>query len=372
MDGNAKKKILLGICDIGNGHVSRQKCIIEELAKCNVEIVLAVTANSMPYFNSVFPDLKKVLIRIPWIFCNNVGVDFNKTLIKYKKDKKDQFKSFLQFASVVQKCFEGEVPDFIISDYEPNVAQFAYSMNIPLICMEQQSKFLFLDNVPIDGITINEEIARLSYFFPKVDYRYISSFFPIEMTDKLHATIIPPILKKLSRKENDKSKVVVYFSPYSSDIRQFLHVLNMLKRRSDYKFVIYSKCNFKSYQNCENFIFKKFGEEFNEDISDCSFIISSSGHQLISEAISLEIPLLIYSFSTYEQRYNAKMVEKYGLGKRIEKFEETEFSDFLEYLECYRENMKHFKDKYWKGSWNEILMSELRKRYGIYYIQPER
>ena len=40
-------KIILGVCDIGNGHISRQKCIIKELLKCNVELVLAVALLSV-------------------------------------------------------------------------------------------------------------------------------------------------------------------------------------------------------------------------------------------------------------------------------------------------------------------------------------
>lgn len=363
------KKVVLGVCDIGNGHISRQTCIIEELKKCNVELVLAVTTNSIMYFNEVFPDIKKVLINIPWIFCNNDGVDFVETLKKYNKSRKDQFKAFLQFAANVQKCFDGGIPDLVISDYEPNVAQFAYALNIPLICMEQQSKYLYIDNVELDGLTINEEIARLRYFFPKVEHRYISSFFSVEKRDKDSATIFPPILKHLSKKETDKSKVVIYFSPYTSDTNKFKSILEMVKNQNDYNFVIYSKCEFEQYYEQPNKTFKKIGKSFNDDISDCSFIISSSGHQLISESISLSIPLLIYSFPTYEQRYNAKMVEEYKLGKRIVKFEENEFVEFTKKLDYYRENMEIFKGKYWKSSWNDILMNDLKDRFGIMYSE---
>ncbi len=52
------KKILLGVCDIGNGHTNRQKCIIKELLKCNVELVLALTENSTKNFDSEFPEIK--------------------------------------------------------------------------------------------------------------------------------------------------------------------------------------------------------------------------------------------------------------------------------------------------------------------------
>ncbi len=364
-----KKRVVLGICDIGNGHISRQKCIIEELMKCKVELVLAVTPNSIMYFNRVFPNIKKILINIPWIFCNNIGVDFEGTLKKYIKNRKDQFKSFLQFAANVQKCFGGKVPDLVISDYEPNVAQLAYAMNVPLICMEQQSKFLYLDNVELGDLTINEEIARLKYFFPKVDHRYISSFFPIKAGDNANVTILPPILKRLSKREIDKSKVVVYFSPYTSDTDKFERILEMVKNFTDYRFMIYSQCDFERYQNSPNMVFKRLGDSFNDDISDCSFIISSSGHQLISESICLDIPLLIYSFPTYEQRYNAKMVEEYQLGKRMERFDEAELLEFTSKLDDYRENMEMFKRKHWKTSWNDILMSDLKERFGITYSE---
>ena len=33
------KKVLIGICGIGNGHINRQKLIIDELLKYDVEIV---------------------------------------------------------------------------------------------------------------------------------------------------------------------------------------------------------------------------------------------------------------------------------------------------------------------------------------------
>ena len=56
------KKILLGVCDIGNGHISRQKCIIKELLKCNVELILAVTDNSIRKFDYEFPEIEKIMM----------------------------------------------------------------------------------------------------------------------------------------------------------------------------------------------------------------------------------------------------------------------------------------------------------------------
>ena len=55
-----------------------------------------------------------VEINIPWIFCNDKGVDYVKTLEKYKENKNDQFLSFLNFAVQIEKIFNGK-PDLVLA-----------------------------------------------------------------------------------------------------------------------------------------------------------------------------------------------------------------------------------------------------------------
>jgi uncharacterized protein (TIGR00661 family) len=253
-----------------------------------------------------------------------------------------------------------------MTDYEPNVAQFAYAMNIPLICMEQHAKFLYLEKEEIDGLTPIEEVARLRFLFPKVDYRFISSFSPIRIGENEGVTVLPPIIRKTKKNKIDQSKVVVYFSPYSNDTKQFERVLEMLTERREYRFIIYSELQFRSYEKFPHFVFKGIGKEFIDDISDCCCIISSAGHQLISEAISLDTPVLVYCFSTYDQKYCAKKVEEYQLGKVIKRFDKKEIDDFLNDLELYRRNMIAFRKQYWTASWEDMMMNVLNEKYGIH------
>ena len=46
------------------------------------------------------------------------------------------FYEFLCFSMDVGKNFLG-VLDLVITDYEPNVVQYSYANDIPLICIEQ-------------------------------------------------------------------------------------------------------------------------------------------------------------------------------------------------------------------------------------------
>lgn len=345
------KKILVGICGIGNGHVNRQINVIRELVNGGNRVVVAVPKIKNSFFDLEFPDIEKININIPWIACNSRGIDYDICIEKYNEGKIDQFKAFLEFSKKVEMIFNGK-PDFIISDYEPNVAQYAYAANIPLICMEQQSKFLYLKPINIKDHSINEEIYRLNYFFPKVDYRIISSFFPFE-TKKQNIFLLPPIINDFSLQSKISNKGIVYFSPYCNDKNVFINILKMIKNFENINFYIYTNLDFSEYENNSNFIFSKFNENFKKDLSDSSFIISSSGHQLISECIYNEIPMYLFSLDTYEQNYNCMMVEEYNLGKRINNYSEKEFEEFYQNKSSYISNIKNYKQEFWISSWKE-------------------
>ena len=157
-------KILIGICGIGNGHLSRQTNVINLLMNNHHEIVIATTKNNINYFEKKFSNFKVLEISIPWIACNSKGIDFVTSMNRYNEGNIDQFSEFLNFSINVEKAFSG-VPDLVITDYEPNVAQYSYAIDKPLICMEQQSKFLYLDEMKISNYSILEERKELIIFF---------------------------------------------------------------------------------------------------------------------------------------------------------------------------------------------------------------
>lgn len=356
--------ILIGVCGIGNGHLSRQKVVIDSLLCCNTNIVIATTSRNKSTFQNFYPNIKVVTIQIPWIICEANGIDFYKTLNYYGSVKTDYYKSFLEFSIEVLKCFNDKLPDLIISDYEPNVAQFSYAVNRPLICMDQQSKFLFTPKDHSIKISEEDEISRLRFFFPKVNTRFVSSFFNIKC-DWSDTVILPPILKNVIRTNIDDKKVLVYFSPYSSNKNEFNRIMQLISNHKDLLCKVYTDLDFNKYKNCSNIEFKKFGSDFDKDLTNCKCIISSSGHQLISEAINNEIPLYIFPFNTYEQHYNCNMVEKLGLGKKIILCNNKEFDDFLSNIDEYKNKMKLHKTIYWKNDWKKLFLTEMNTRYGV-------
>ena len=58
------KKVLIGICGIGNGHVNRQICVIKKLLNDGMKIVVATTKEKEKMINEVFPDIVVLNINI--------------------------------------------------------------------------------------------------------------------------------------------------------------------------------------------------------------------------------------------------------------------------------------------------------------------
>lgn len=359
------KKILIGICGIGNGHINRQRQIIDKLLDYNVEIVIAITENCYNYFNDLYPTIKKIVVHVPWIFCDNQGIDFVKTQKKYLSDNIDYYKTFLDFAVKIKEAFNGDNPDIVFTDYEPNVAQFSYAIDKPLICLDQHSKFLILPSNEIDGFSINIERSRLLYFFPKAHKRYVSSFYEIKSNNDFNIQLLPPIIKNIPKKSVIKNKVLVYFSTYSNSSKYYSKILDLIKNYPLYEFYIYTNLKFPKYKKYKHLKFKEISSDFDIDLSDCNCIISSSGHQLISEAISLGIPLYIFPLDTFDQNYCCHIVNNNEWGKKMIACDKAEFEDFLKNIEKYRKNMLSYVNAHWKTNWEEILFNSLETDFGL-------
>lgn len=355
------KRILLGICGAGYGHINRQRLIIERLINYNVILVLAVPNFRKTYFEKLFPDVKVVSYFSPWVVFNESGVDFEKTKKQYSNDKVDYYYEFLEFSERVEEAFDYRKPDYVMTDYERNVAQYSYAVNKPLISLDQHSKFLALPTKNINNVSIERDTNMLNYFFPKVDKRFVSSFFPIKDSEEYNIEAIPPIVRDIRRSNIDKKKIVIYFSTYSSNEKMHIDILDLVKNLDDFQFKIYTECDFSEYSQFKHLQFYEISDEFHKDLADCCLIISSAGHQLISEAINAEIPLYLFSLDTFDQNYCCHIVEKYSLGRGFSSYDREEFYDVIKNLSVYSNAMIAYKKEHWTSKWDEVLFKKLEQ-----------
>lgn len=352
------KKILMGVCNLGNGHINREKLLIKLFDDLGYKICI-VTANINDFCGEEYKNMKIIYCPVPWIATNNKGINFKECLKKY--DGQDYYKTFLNMSIEVEEYFRG-IPNIVVTDYEPNVAKYAYARNIKLINLEQQSKYLYLDNVNINDISLEEEKSRLLYFFPKSDLKIISSFFPFENKIKDNYICVPPIIDKEKLLKNEGNFVLVYCSPYGDKDYYWLFekIMEMISRIKNLDFIVYSNYSFDKYKN-DNIRIFKFNDNFKKDLSKCKFVISTSGHQLISECIYLDKPMLLTNFNTYEQNYNKKQVLHYNLGKEITNFNEKDIYSFIEDLDKYKNNIIEYKNKYYGTDWKDSIANKINE-----------
>jgi uncharacterized protein (TIGR00661 family) len=325
------KKIVYGICGIGNGHLYRQLPLMEKLLLEGDQILIFTYGSALDYLNNKYhnnPMMKIVEVWVPYYVGNKTGLDFIKTAAVNKEHAHKYILNFEAF-KIAQEWI-GK-PDLVISDYEPNAAQYGYSVGSYVVTLDQQSKYL-LETFPkeLNGHSYQDEIARLNMFFPQATARIACSFFAVPENTEKSIMIVPPILrpgivaikKNKDNKSNSNKKYIVYLTAqhgYLQDISEIMVILNKVAKEKAIKFSVFlPKEHFQTAFACgqsKNInVYEHGSKVFEQELSNCLGIVSTAGHSLLSEAMYLGIPVYALPLPLYEQQLNAYIINQYGFG----------------------------------------------------------
>ncbi|HEY4484458.1 MAG TPA: glycosyltransferase family protein [Candidatus Paceibacterota bacterium] len=365
-----KTKILYGICGIGNGHIYRQLPIIDHFAK-GCEIMIFAHGASYNFYTEYFKDnasVRIVWVAVPFYVGAKDGLNFKVTAETFLDREQDVFKTNCLALDRAQK--ELDKPDLVITDYEPISAQYAYARNVPLITIDQQSKYLCGDFPrELGGFTFEDEIARLRMFFPRVDARIACSFFNVPIKDNPdNVSVYPPILKdsiiQLHRDPISNS-FLVYISAareYGQTAENIVEILALQKNSKFHLFMPESEGFVSEYP--PNISIYKHGDPIFLDIVErCSGIISTAGHSLLSEAMYLGIPVYAIPVSPYEQHMNAKVISENSFGVAYPKIDSKQLEYFIENIPKFEKMIKSGKNILLKGVGQKEIISFIEKNY---------
>jgi uncharacterized protein (TIGR00661 family) len=284
-------KILYGICGIGNGHLYRQLPLIEHLLKNYHNIMFFAYGNSLEYLQEKYKDNAQVSIVevwVPYYVGNDKGLDFKATQEINIPNNFD--KNLIAF----QKAQEWlGSPDLVITDYEPNAAQYGYAHNALVVTLDQQSKYL-CESFPTElgGTSYRDEVQRLRMFFP-VAKRVACSFF--KAPENKDVTLIPSIIREEIRNIKNTSELdyLVYISAqkgYPQTMNEMMKVLAQNKEHFHVFLPTYLMSEIFEVPNNVT-VYKQGHKEFEQRLKTCKGIIATSGHGLLSEAMHLGIPV---------------------------------------------------------------------------------
>ncbi len=205
---------------------------------------------------------------------------------------------------------DGFKPQLVISDFESWAALYALNHRLPVISIDniQIINRCRHDKSITKGLDFRIARGAVKMKVPGAYHYLISSFFFPPVRRK-RTTLVPPILRpeviKAQREPGDH--VLVYLRAVTTS------ELTSVLRKLPYSFRLYGLKDGVSEGNIEHRPFSEDG--FLDDLRTARAVIAGGGFSLMSEAVSLHVPLLSIPIEhQFEQELNARYLEQLGYG----------------------------------------------------------
>ncbi len=334
-------RIAYGVMGYGRGHAMRSGAVLPSLM-AEHEVTVFAGADAYDVLAPNFPT-----VRIPIIgyaYNERGGHSTSRTLSRNFAPMSD-----LLFggagSALVEKEFRERGIDLVISDSEAWTHRAAQKLKIPRISYDHVGIIAYCKpHFPPD--------LRLLGMRDAIGYRalmgiperiLISSFYPAEPAyPNMH--IVGPMLRPevLKVQPRDGKFLLAYFNKGE---HQYLPHIDRALRLLDLPVVVYGT-PFRGQS--ENLDFRAPSNEgFIRDLASCKAVLSTAGNQLIGEAIHFGKPILALPEEAFEQRLNAFMIERMGVGMRGDRHRLTpsDIDRFMGNYEYHRSNMReHARD----------------------------
>ncbi|KKP95878.1 MAG: hypothetical protein US13_C0002G0188 [candidate division TM6 bacterium GW2011_GWE2_36_25] len=363
------KNIVVGVCGIGNGHCNRQLPIISTLLEQNHQITILTYGDGLSFFKNKFGQHKNVtiiLVANPYFVGCPQGLDFEKTALSSKNNV-----DFNHINSQAMHLLSQKIgtPDLVISDYEMVAAQYAYAKQVPLLTLDQQSKYLVGKfEATLNKTSYIDEIERLNLFFPLAAKRIATSFFKVEKINNKEVEVLPSILKNdiVQAKNHPLSKhpsLLLYITSQQLVDFPLDEWIQVLKSALPEHFEVHCFLpkQLELPQDKPRIYFYHHGKMFNECLFKAHGIITTAGHTLLSEAMYLEKPVYAIPLPLYEQQLNAHIIAEGKFGICDKTLTATSLQTFIENLEQYKKNIQNDTMFLFKENGHDSIIKEINK-----------
>ena len=215
---------------------------------------------------------------------------------------------------------DGFKPELVISDFESWAAFYALNHFLPVISIDNMQVINRCrhdkDITAAKGFNFNVAKLAVKMKMPGAYHYLVSSFFfpPVK---KKRTTLVPPILRPeiIAARREPGDHVLVYQT--SSSNETLLPVLQKLP----YRFRVYGMGREGSEGNVTLRAFSETG--FVDDLRTARAVIAGGGFSLMSEAVSLHVPMLSVPIEQqYEQELNARYLAHLGYGAWASRLDE--------------------------------------------------
>lgn len=305
-------KIAYGVMGYGRGHAMRTMSVLPALMKEH-EVTVFAGGDAFDVLAPLFPT-----VRIPTIgyrYNARGGHSIPRTISENVAPMAD-----LLFGGhgmeQVEREFKSRGIQLVISDSESWTHRTAARMKIPRISFDHVGiiaycKPHFPPDLWLQGIRDGIGYRRLMGIPERI---LIASFYPAEGAYPGVKVVGPMLREEVKRLTPTRGDFLLCY--FNKGEHQYRPHVDRALRLLDCPVVIYGT---PLRGKVDNLDFRAPSNEwFVRDLAQCRAVLSTAGNQLTGEAIHFGKPMLALPEDAFEQRLNAYMIERMGVGMRAD------------------------------------------------------
>lgn len=330
--------IFFGMSGEGRGHATRVRSIVEALRPEGHRLVLFAPGDAYELLAPVYRNTKVKVVRIPGLrFYYN-----EKRKLDHVSTAAGAFRYLIGMPRLVRKLdrlFRTEVPDLIVTDFEPALPRAARRCGIPFISINHQH-FLVVNDLSALPLHLRLHAAfmgfvvRLYYGVPRVTI--VSQFYFPPVKPRYRGQV--KMAGVLFRPEFLEAPIPVVGGYVLAYVRKFASSNVMASLRlCGYPVKLYGLGERPPEGNIEYCPIDD--RQFIVDLANCRALVCTAGNQLVGEALYLRKPVFVLpEANNFEQVINAHYLVESGAGvsEEIEYVRPSQLRAFLDNLADYR------------------------------------
>lgn len=331
-------RIAYGIHGYGRGHSSRALAVLPELASRH-ELLIFAGGNAYDALSGDYPICRLPVFR--YELKKNGRRSKARTLLRGATKLLDLY---LHGPALEMTCeaLADFQPDAVLSDSEPWTHWAARRLGLPRISFDHYAVLLYCDwpMSPRDRRASRREAFFYRRMMAGDSDRYVIVSFYAPPPKREGVCVVGPVLRDIVREATPArgDYLLVYFS---NGQHHFTPRIEAALRALDEPVVVYGtgregvegRLGFRPPSNTK----------FVEDLAASRAVFATAGNQLISEAVHLRKPLLLMPEDCLEQRLNATVIERMGIGMRTHR-NQVSVKQLRAFLDSEPTYLDHFPD----------------------------
>jgi len=342
--GAKQVRIIYGVVGEGMGHATRSRVVLEHLLQAGHEVRVVVSGRAHRFLTerlTAYPNVSVEEIHGLTLSYFGNSLDRSKSLFEnLRKAPKGLQKNIKVYRKVAESGF---APELVISDFESWAALYALNHRLPVISIDNMQVINRCkhDAAVTKGKNFDFELARLAVKVKMPGaYHYLVTSFFFPPVRKKYTTLVPPILRPevIAAKREPGAHVLVYQTSPSNQM-----LIPTLKKLP-FRFRVYGMGREGQEGNVSLCPFSETG--FLDDLRTARAAVAGGGFSLLSEAVSLKVPLLSVPVAhQYEQELNARYLEQLGYGAWANKLDHDALVSFLDRVDVHQAALESYPSR---------------------------